>query len=412
MKPLALFLSCGFRPFFLLTASSAALFMLIWLMILGGWLPGWNPPGGSLLWHAHELLFGFAAAATAGFALTAVPEFTNTPQISGKPLLPLIVLWLLARLGYLLAPLWPELLGLWPVALCNLAFWLALLRLIAPRLWRDSGRRHISFAWIIATLAGLQVGFFISHAMAGNAMDWLRATTGAVMILIIIATSRISMSVLNGQVEEGLPGNTAPGTRYLARPPRRNLAIFCIVLCGLAELVYGPGGITGWTALAVAAAMFNLLNDWHIGRPLFTRWALMMYASYWLIGLGYAAMGLAWLTGGFSPSAGRHLLTSGAMALSIFAVMNIAGRIHNGNWLDRRLWLPACAIVLCMAALLRLLASLPSWGTVAPTLLSLSGLLWAACFAVYCGYNWIRLSSPREDGQDGCATPREQGKQH
>src|SRR5690554_7349485 len=71
-------LLCSFRPFFVFAAASAVLFMGIWLLALQGWLPALDVPGGWTHWHAHELLFGFAAAATAGFALTAIPEFTHT----------------------------------------------------------------------------------------------------------------------------------------------------------------------------------------------------------------------------------------------------------------------------------------------------------------------------------------------
>ena len=59
-------LLCSFRPFFIFTAGSAVLFMAFWLLVLQGWLPLTEVPGGWTLWHAHELLFGFAAAATAG----------------------------------------------------------------------------------------------------------------------------------------------------------------------------------------------------------------------------------------------------------------------------------------------------------------------------------------------------------
>jgi len=50
-------LICGFRPFFVLTAVSAIGFMLTWVLLLGGWLGDWHPPGGPTAWHAHELLF-------------------------------------------------------------------------------------------------------------------------------------------------------------------------------------------------------------------------------------------------------------------------------------------------------------------------------------------------------------------
>lgn len=402
-------LICGFRPFFVLTAASAIGFMLTWVLLLDGWLDGWHPPGGPTAWHAHELLFGFAAAAVAGFALTAVPEFTATPAIGGRPLARLVLLWLLARLAYALAAYWPASLGAWPAALCNLAFWLALLRQIGPSLWRDPGRSHLSFAWAIAALCALQAGFFISLVISANAMTWLHAATGALAILIVIATSRISMSAVNGQLEQGRPGAPPATTTYLARPPRRYLAIFCIAVCSATEFALGHDIVTGWTALAAAAAMFNLLNDWHVGRPLFTRWSLMLYASYWLIALGYGLLGAAWLGAPLTSSAGRHLLTAGAMALSIFAVMVMVGRIHAGLWLDYRPWLPFTATTLVLAALLRTWAGVWAAAPWQGTLLTVSGLLWVSAFAIYLGHAWPGLSGPRTDGQEGCAEPLGRG---
>ncbi|MEE1868352.1 NnrS family protein [Pseudomonas auratipiscis] len=399
-------LMCGFRPFFVLTAASATLLMLTWLLVINGWLPGWNPPGGLVLWHAHELIFGFAAAATAGFTLTAIPEFSKTSEILGKTLLPVVGLWLLARLAYLLAALWPAALGLWPAALCNLAFWLTLLRLLVPRLWQADGRAHLSFAWVILSLCLLQVGFFAAQLMVADALAWARAATGALSVLIVIATSRISMSVVNGRIEEGRPDAPLPNDSYLARPPRRNLAIVCIVLCSASEFVIGGQPVSGWVALAAAAAMFNLLNDWHVGRPLFQRWALMLYTCYWLIGLGYLALGAAWLGAPISSSSGRHLLTSGAVSLAIFAVMAMVGRIHAGLWLDRRPWPMLCASTLVLAALLRTLAGLPLTASSSLALMNIAGLLWASCFAIYLIATWNTLTGPRADGRHDGSGPQ------
>ena len=396
-------LICGFRPFFVLTAASACVFMSVWLWLLMTSTGAWQPPGGNLLWH--ELLFGFAAAAIAGFALTAIPEFTATREVTSNSLTVLAMMWLLARLAYVLAAYWPSVVGLWPAAMLNLAFWIVLLWVLGPRLWRDPGRQHLSFAWVMAALAALQLGFFIAPLLKCDPMAWLRAATGALMILIVVATSRISMSVVNGRIEEGRPGAVPPTDRYLARPPRRYLAMFCIGVCSGSEFALGHGNVTGWTALAAAAAMFNLLSDWHVGRPLWNRWALMLYGGYWLMALGYAAMGAAWLGAPFTPSVGRHLLTSGALSLMIFVVMAMVGRIHAGLWLDRRPWLPLCAVKLVCSALLRAGAGLPFAGVHSTALLGLSGLLWAASFAVYLCYAWPVLARLRCDGQQGCASP-------
>jgi len=213
------------------------------------------------------------------------------------------------------------------------------------------------------------------------------------------------MVVVNGLIEQGRPG--APDTTdagYLARPPRRNLAIFCMVVCSATEFSLGHDAITGWTALAAAAAMLNLLNDWHVGPPLFAnRYALMMYAFYWLLALGYALMGAAWLGAPLTASAGRHVLMVGAMGLSIFTIMSMVGRIHAGLWLDRRPWIPWTAVGLILAAMLRAAAATGSAWT--QGLLWISGLLWILCFAGYLVMTWTTLTGPRTDGQGGCAEP-------
>lgn len=408
---------CGFRPFFVLTAASAVLLMGIWLLVLRGKLL-LTMPGGSLLWHSHELIFGFVTASIAGFVLTAIPEFTKTPAVGRPVLVRLVLLWLAARLAYVLAGWWPTTIGLWPAAVCNLALWMGLLMQVWPRVWHDPERRHLSFAWAIGSLALLQVGFFVALALGADALAWLRVTVGVVMILIIVAASRVSMAVVNGLIEQGRPLEQGESEEdkgdvgYLARPPRRNLAIFAIALCSAVEFALGNNLVTGWTALAAAAAMLNLLNDWHVGKALFTRWALMIYASYWLIALGYGLMGAAWLGAPLTTSAGRHLLMAGAMGLSIFTIMAMVGRIHSGLWLDRRPWLPIIAVLLVLASLLRAGAGFYSAAPWLMALLIISGILWAACFAVYLMMTWPVLTGPRTDGQEGCAEPVERTGKH
>ena len=65
-------LGYGFRPFFLLAGIYATAAVPWWLamLYLGAPAAGLAP----LAWHAHEMLYGFVAAAVAGFLLTAVPR--------------------------------------------------------------------------------------------------------------------------------------------------------------------------------------------------------------------------------------------------------------------------------------------------------------------------------------------------
>jgi uncharacterized protein involved in response to NO len=94
----AAILSFGFRPFFLMAAIWAALAMTVWVVVLTGRdvLPiAFDPIG----WHAHELLFGYLGAVIAGLLLTAVPNWTGSLPLVGRPLGVLAGLWGLGRVA-------------------------------------------------------------------------------------------------------------------------------------------------------------------------------------------------------------------------------------------------------------------------------------------------------------------------
>ena len=50
------------------------------------------------IWHAHEMLLGYAVAVVAGFLLTAINNWTGQQTIRGTGLLLMFTLWLTARL--------------------------------------------------------------------------------------------------------------------------------------------------------------------------------------------------------------------------------------------------------------------------------------------------------------------------
>lgn len=89
------------------------------------------------------------------------------------------------------------------------------------------------------------------------------------------------------------------------------------------------------------------------------------------------------------------------MGLSIFVVMNIAGRIHAGVPRERGPGVPLAAGFLVAAALLRVTLG-TGW---LPSVLVLGGsaLLWLVVFALHFVRAWPLLSRPRTDGQAGCA---------
>lgn len=339
-------LYCGFRPFFLATALAGTLAMLAWggFLLFGTALPA--EPFGPVVWHARELLFGFTVASLAGFLLTAVPEFTTSRPVGPHTLLGLVLLWLGGRLAGLAGPGF----GPWLVAACDITLIAALLAVVSGPLWRDPERRHTAFWWGLLVLLLVTAGYHVEALGGGYPMRWLLALVTVLMALIVVAMSRISMRIVNSALEE----RGVTDTEYLARPPRRNLAIVCIGLHGVAEFFMPGHPVVGWLALATAAALLNLTNDWHLGRVLLRRWVLMLYLVYWLMAPGYALMGVALLAGQPWTSAGRHLLMVGAMGIAVFAVLCIAGRAHAGLPPDERPWVPIGVAALLLAAGARL----------------------------------------------------------
>lgn len=396
---------CPFRPFFAVTILYAIASIALWLLFLVLGLPLPQVPGGTTVWHAHELLLGVSLAAVAGFALTAVPEFTRSSAYARGPVRQLLGWWLLGRLGFWLTGLWP-LPALLLAALAHLAFMLQLTMLILPRLWHDPGRRQLGFGWALLALILTVGGFYADALMDQQPMRWLHLTLGVLMSLIVVAMSRISMAIVNDAIDaelarrpdDPLPEDEDP-VSYLARPPRRHMAVFCIMLFSLMQALDPEGRLSGWLALAASAAMLNLLNDWHVGRALFRRWPLMLYSTYVFMALGYGLAGWMVLSESGTTSAGTHLLTTGALGLSVYTVICIAGYTHSGLRKDGRSWVIVGACLLGLAAIARVLA----YGWPDGPWLGVAGLLWCAAFALQGVQMLPVFLRPRTDGAEGCA---------
>lgn len=393
-------LAYGFRPFFLLSAGYGALSVLIWAAFWYGLveLADSIPP---IQWHAHEMIFGFACAALCGFVLTAVPEWTERPNVKGRWLALLVALWLAGRLAMLLAGVLPLAL----VAFLNLAF----LPLVAiwsiPDIWRERLRRHRSIALILPVLWLAQGLVYLGWAGVSPLPDWdhdlaLRALNGALNVFLIgisLVVTRISMALVPLALEE--LGDTLSTFRPI--PPRRNLAAATLIFFALADFAMPHNPITGWIALAAAAAQLDRMADWHVGRILTKPYILVIYLTHMWLAIGLAGLGFDALLGWDGFSAARHALGLGAASLAVMAVFLIAGFRHTGRDVAIT-WPHLLAMALInLATALRVFvpALLPDhYQSLA---IGLSSLVWALAFAIYLVSFWPMLTKPRPDGEPG-----------
>ena len=156
-------LSAGFRPFFLGSAIWAAVAIPLWLTAYaeGLVLPTHLAP---LIWHAHEMVLGFAAAAVAGFLLTAIPDWTGRMPLQGGALAILVLLWVIGRFGVLLSAE----IGAPAAAVADLCFPAAFLVVVAREILAGKNWRNLP---MLGALLLLLVGNLLVHLDALGLAD-------------------------------------------------------------------------------------------------------------------------------------------------------------------------------------------------------------------------------------------------
>ena len=180
-------LTQGFRPFFLAAGFWAAVALALWITMFatGAAVPSRFDP---LAWHIHEMLFGFVMAAIAGFLLTAIPNWTHRPPISGRPLALLIGLWLLGRIVCLVSALVPP----WVAITADLSFPTVLVGVIAGEIVAGRNWRNLP---MVAPVSVLCIANLLMHLEADgvavpSGLGW-RLGLAAVVVLISVVAGRI-----------------------------------------------------------------------------------------------------------------------------------------------------------------------------------------------------------------------------
>ena len=155
-------LALGFRPFYLLASVHAATSVALWALQYAGKLGHAYLAGP--LWHAHEMIFGFAAASVAGFLLTAIPNWTGRLPLQGPPLTMLVFLWALGRIGVLISAK----IGAPAAALADLCFPFCFLAVVVREILAGKNWRNLP---IVGALSLLFAGNLLVHLDALGIAD-------------------------------------------------------------------------------------------------------------------------------------------------------------------------------------------------------------------------------------------------
>ncbi|MGO1117244.1 NnrS family protein [Rhodovibrionaceae bacterium A322] len=371
----------GFRPFFLAAGVLGALAIPLWLAYFSGHLTG---PAGldALLWHSHEMLFGFVPAAIAGFLLTAIPNWTGRLPLKGSPLFILFALWCLGRLAWLASGA----LDPWLVAAIDLSFlgllWLVTLReVVAGKNWRN-----LLVLVPVGLLFAANILFHLESTGLAEVADLgLRLGLGVVAFLVMLIGGRVTPSFTRNWLAKRKETKLPVSANGFDKGVMAVTALSLVLWIALPDLL-----ITGFALLLAGILLFVRLSRWRGLAVAQDSLLLVLHLGYAWLAFSFVLLGLSLLSDELALpltvpySAALHAFTAGAFANMILAVMCRAALGHSGMALKADSWMTLGFVALAVAALLRVIAG---WE---PTtlLFGLSGLLWTLAFVVFIGRFW------------------------
>jgi uncharacterized protein involved in response to NO len=326
-----------------------------------GWPPGLLGSG-----HGHELIFGFALALIAGYTLGPQPR---------RILASLFLLWLLARISWILSP--ESLVA----QLLSPAFALLLARQVVPRFQAAKKWRNRIAGPLILVLCLLSVMFWLVKGPLNelflptpDARSVMMAAIIGLLLLMTFIGGRIIAPAVAGTLEKrGIP--------LEARVQPRIEGGLLIILPLALVLSFLPFAAPGAGLLLIISAVLIVVRAirwklWHCGsRPDL----LVLALGYLWLAAGATATGFSLLRG-TDPIPSMHLITIGALGtLSSSVMLRLA-------WQRARRTTPpswqaiGIAIGMAIAALARIGAGTTPFAE--PSLLWLSAASWSCAYVL------------------------------
>jgi uncharacterized protein involved in response to NO len=362
-------LASGHRPFFLAAGLSATSGLALWVAALAGYLPI------SAAWHGHEMVFGFAVSAIAGFLMAAVPKWTGGEVIQRHRLACLLGLWLAGRIAMIAdAATWLDLLFLPTFASLMLA-----------DIVRARNTRNYQVPAILFGLAALNLLYhFYDPTIALHAAIYL------ITALIALIGGRIVPAFTQNALRMAFRRNFDCATpRWI-----EIVAVPSVILVVLSEILAPHSALGGVAALVAGTALLVRMARWHSFKTLGMPIVWILHVGYLWIPVGFLLKAAADLGHWFPHSAAMHALTAGAIGVMILAVASRAALGHAGLPLVVSRWTVLAYALVITGALMRVFA--PHAHALIP-----AGVLWSLGYAIFSAVYWPILTRPRADGLPG-----------
>ncbi|KKL97381.1 hypothetical protein LCGC14_1835040, partial [marine sediment metagenome] len=338
----------AFRPYFLAAGMLAVLSIGCWLLILTGHA-SWQLAMPATLWHAHEMMFGFAGAVAVGFLLTAAQTWTGVASISGSKLMLLTLLWLAARGAFFITGTGIENFNLYALLLLQLLWWLGAIMALANMLFKASNKNNYQFLPMLSALCVLNMIYL-----------WLVIEQNMLLALAVVDTAVLVMTLFVGVVAgRVLPFFTARGLGLTeqVRTPRLDKvllysSIFAVALYFISQL-FIPTVKPGWALGLVAVLHFSRSLVWWRSAVLKVPLLWSLHFSYLALGFGLALLALSFYSPIILFKDALHMITIGTIGMMILAMMTRVSHGHTGRPLTIPHFIAVAFALVLVAAIIR-----------------------------------------------------------
>lgn len=368
-------LAGGYRAFFFGAALWALVSVVLWVLYLSG-VAGLENDIDMILWHGHTLVFGYGGAVVAGFALTAIPNWTGRQPVRGWLLAALVVPWLVARgaeLGLLAGRDLENIRAAAELLFFLLFVVIAAREVIAGKNWRNL--KIIGFFAIFLVAAGvanLDRLSLIDLPFAG----WV---TGLALLLTLIC-------VIGGRIIPAFTGNWMRQQKMSPLPVAFNLFDGITILVTIAALVAFIGDWST-TLVGAAAAIAGVLHcirlaRWQGWQTVRSPIVAVLHVSYLWVPVGFLLVALtAFGTSDIGVTSALHAWTIGGIGSTTLAVMTRASLGHAGLPLQDSPLLTSVYAAINLAAFSRLGAVYA--GEAYQAFINAAGILWCVAFILF-----------------------------
>lgn len=386
-----IWLSMGFRPFFLAAALFGIGVTLYWVHAMTtGAFPGAGhlPP---MLWHAHEMIFGYALAVVAGFLLTAARTWTGRNTAHGNFLLAIVLVWLLGRLAMM------GLFGPSPVVagVLGVAFPLLFGAAVARPIFQSGSKRNYK---VVVALALITLAAAAAHF--GNPGVQRAGIYGALHLVILLHV------VVGGRVIPLFTRNRTGNQAVRNRPALDRVAILAALAVALlavpvAMRVGHPlTPVLGAVAFASGVIQLVRMGTWGtrsaFGIPLL---AVLHFGYFW-IGAGQILLALSLWTTAIAETVALHALTIGVIGTMTVGMMTRVTMGHTGRKIQDSALSVAAFSAMAVSVFARLAAFVVPPARV-PITWMVSGTFFALALLIFFVFAWVPLTTPRPDGRAG-----------